>query len=129
MSGFRHLPRGIHLEVIWSGEDVIDADAEWVNRVLVHLLFNAIHYSPNGGLVVLHAEIYDGKLAFTVSDQGPGVAEDRHETIFGSGAHGTARGLGLASCRRLAREHAATLDLVPSVGGAIFAVVLPTQSH
>jgi signal transduction histidine kinase/AmiR/NasT family two-component response regulator len=80
-----------------------------VAQVLKNLLSNAVKFTPDGGSVLLHAELAPGgkELQIAVSDTGIGIPAEAHERIFerfvqfdGSStrAYGGA-GLGLAVCR------------------------------
>jgi two-component system phosphate regulon sensor histidine kinase PhoR len=57
-------------------------DPERVRQVLVNLLDNAIKYSPNGGRITLALAEADGRLRFTVRDEGLGVPRAEQERIF-----------------------------------------------
>lgn len=129
MSGFRHPPRGIRIEVTRRGEDVVEVDAELVTRVLANLLGNAVRHSPDRAVVSIGVEVHGQSFVMTVVDHGTGVAPDQREAIFHPGGAGTVHGLGLAFCRRVALEHGGTVELVPSEHGASFVVVLPSQQQ
>lgn len=109
-------------------------NAPVVERMLGHLIANAIEASGPGGHVVVRAAASDarGGMRLVVEDDGPGVAPEQVERIFdpyysrwGDGERGV--GLGLAMCRLAARllggsiEHAARAPR-----GSIFVVELPT---
>jgi signal transduction histidine kinase len=125
--GFRHPPRGIRIEATLRGEDLVEVDAELVTRVLANLVDNAVRYSPDAGVVAIDADVGGGRFALAVSDQGAGIAPERHETIFRPGVSGAIHGLGLAFCRRVTLQHGGTVEIVPSSSGAHFVVVLPSQ--
>jgi signal transduction histidine kinase len=79
-------------------------------RVLVNLLSNAIKYSPPQAVVTVQTFPYSAnRLAFSVSDQGPGIPAEWASKVFHKyvqvEAHktkGTASGsgLGLTFCRQ-----------------------------
>ncbi|MFG6412823.1 ATP-binding protein [Roseateles sp. DC23W] len=110
------------------------ADPQRLQQLLRNLLANAIRFSPEGGLIELHAGLADGgEVRVEVADRGPGIPPDELETIFEAfvqssatqGSHG-GTGLGLAICRRIAQAHggrvwAANRD----GGGAIISLALP----
>lgn len=113
------------------------ADRKMLFTVLNHLIQNALVFCPPGReLIEVNAdEIKDSGptdlVLITVSDNGPGVAEENIEKIFEpfftSRADGT--GLGLAIVRQIVEEHEGEIrvDRSPQ-GGARFSVYLPLPS-
>lgn len=104
-----------------------------LRQILNNLLSNAIRFTDRGtvSLAVKHS---DGKLTFTISDTGIGIADTMQEEIFNaftqdkrSGAKqrgGT--GLGLAISRQLAHLMGGTLSVQSMVGnGSSFTLTLP----
>lgn len=80
---------------------MIRADADKTTWVLNNLLTNAIKYSFNNGEITVSAKVENDNVLFTVSDMGPGIAEEyiprlfeRYYQVPGSTEKGT--GLGLA---------------------------------
>lgn len=102
------------------------ADERMVKQILINILSNAVKFTPEGGRVVVSAEIdpEDGGLTIAVSDTGIGIAESHMEK--GDGAVRQADGalnrkfdgggLGLPLARALAELHCGTLDLESEVG-------------
>ena len=60
----------------------IAVDPGRMMQVLSNLLDNALHYTPEGGQVLLSAQVVDEKLEIRVQDSGPGVAENELDRIF-----------------------------------------------
>lgn len=123
--------RSIHLERV-GAEEPLTASAEprGVVQILVNLLNNAIRHSPEGATIAVIAERRDDKVAVTVADEGPGVAEADQERIFeryeraDNSPDGS--GLGLAISRRLARSMGGDIELQSTPGnGARFTLILP----
>ena len=95
-----------------------ETDSNRVEQILVNPLGNAIQHTPEGGEVSLLATAGDGKVVFTVENDGGGVpAEDveRNFDIYVSKKEGEAQGvgLGLPLSRRLARLPGGELRAVP----------------
>ena len=58
-------------------------DADRLTQVVVNLISNAVKFcDPNGGSVGIEAEVQNGSLLVTVSDNGKGVASEDQERIF-----------------------------------------------
>ncbi|MDJ0975584.1 MAG: ATP-binding protein [Planctomycetota bacterium] len=123
--GKRHVALNVHPA---GGE--VRADPDLIHRALVNLVENAARYSPAGAEVRIEAEAADGTLRLSVSDRGPGVAEQDRERIFEPGVQANARrgmhGLGLAFCDAAARAHGGRLHFEPNEpGGSRFVLELP----
>jgi signal transduction histidine kinase len=106
---------------------LVFADARRVHHVLVHLLSNAVRFSPTASHVELTA-VDDGTMvAIEVADRGPGLPEDMWPRLFqpfqqagsplGKGLEGT--GVGLAVCRRLVVAQGGTIAAQPREGGGL----------
>ncbi|MDP2138252.1 MAG: ATP-binding protein [Candidatus Didemnitutus sp.] len=97
-----------------------------LREALVNLLQNALDFSPVGGGVVLQARVDEGRLEFTVEDDGPGVPDYAvarvFERFYSLPRPDTARkstGLGLALVREIAHLHGGDATLENrSEGGA-----------
>ncbi len=112
---------------------VIDTDK--VERVLMNLILNACKFSEAGTTVSLRLEEQDANVAFTVSDQGPGIVPEERHRIFErfvrgkSGVHPhriRGSGLGLAVVKEFVELHHGTIEVSSVVGqGSHFTVLLP----
>jgi len=108
-----------------GGRDNLSVDLEpdlpWVMadrwrtvQVLENLLSNAAKYSPVPSVITVSAALDDGRVAFTVADDGRGVPPDRIPYLFRKFAriHGeegerqiSGSGLGLAICKGIVEAH------------------------
>jgi signal transduction histidine kinase len=92
----------LHLE--HSGDRVtlalVDAPADWIDRLIGVLLDNACRYTPAGGTVSISAVRQRDHVRLTVTDTGPGIPLERRARIFERFRRGTSEGdgagLGLA---------------------------------
>jgi signal transduction histidine kinase len=98
-----------------------------LTHALEHLVDNAIKYTP--GAVEVAAFEADGRVAITVSDEGPGVTADDlfrafERGVSSEGIPGT--GLGLYLVRALVEGMAGTVEAETSPsGGALMRIELP----
>jgi signal transduction histidine kinase len=92
---------------------------EYVSHILLHLLENAVEYTPQGGTVTLdfkkrgpHA------FQFLVSDTGQGIPEEKREDVFKPFLEirdlTTGDGLGLPICKQMALKMNGDLDIDPN---------------
>jgi signal transduction histidine kinase len=119
------------LVVTTSGDlPVICVDRLRIEQVVDNLLGNAAKHGGREDLTVTvtWAADHEGGV-LTVADDGRGVGEDEHESIFGlfrrgsSGATGSGVGLGLV--RRIVDHLGGSIRAAPGDGGAVFEVRLP----
>ena len=112
------------------------ADADQLDQVLWALLDNAVKYGGRTPIMVeLAVDEAASRLRMTVSDEGPGVAEDDRSRLFGRFVRGADRspdegsGLGLYVSRELCRAMGGDLVLERGPGrGAAFSVHLAAES-
>jgi signal transduction histidine kinase len=110
-------------------------DAEIVQRVFVNLLTNAVKYTPNNGAILVSAEsLPDGRVRFSVADNGEGIPPELQFKIFDRFHQADARrsgksratGLGLTFCKLAVEAHGGRIGVESEVGkGAAFWFTLP----
>jgi signal transduction histidine kinase len=102
--------------------------------MLMHILENALSYSPADSPVTVGAERSASGLDIRISDNGPGIPDDEKRMIFTkffrgihSGLLPGGTGLGLPIALEIARVHEGTIrveDNRPS--GTVFIISLPS---
>jgi signal transduction histidine kinase len=106
---------------------VINAPAEWLDRLLGVLLDNACKYSPEGTTVTVTVQADRTRVSLIVDDQGPGIPEAERAQIFDRFHRATDQqggaGLGLAIADAIVRATNGRwrVELAPG-GGARMAV-------
>jgi signal transduction histidine kinase len=92
----------LHLENRSDGATLalVDAPADWIDRLIGVLLDNACRYTPADGTVSISARQERDHVRLTVTDTGPGIPVERRARIFERFRRGTSEGdgagLGLA---------------------------------
>lgn len=104
---------------------------QFVVKVLTELLLNASRFAPQG-CVTLDYTLTNDRLTFTVTDQGPGIADADAERIFERfvklNPFSQGLGLGLGVCRLIARSLNGEIRLDTSFsGGARFIFSIPAK--
>lgn len=87
------------------------ADKKWVYQIFENLIINALKYACEkpGAKIEIGADRSDTEILFYVKDQGPGIAKEYHQKIFGlfqrleADSRGT--GVGLAIVSRAMQLH------------------------
>jgi two-component system sensor histidine kinase KdpD len=98
--------------------------AALIEQALVNVLENAARFSPLNGRIDVEASVHQACLAFSVSDEGPGIPEDERAKIFDMfytaargdrGGQGT--GLGLAICQGMVGAHGGRVEVDQGIDG------------
>jgi signal transduction histidine kinase len=111
-----------------------------LKQAMTNLVGNALRFTPAGGTVEVGVRPAgdrgtprpEREYALFVKDSGPGVPPEDEQKIFEEGWTSDAetghRGLGLAICQAVAREHRGTLTVESAPGeGATFRLVIPAD--
>lgn len=131
-------------EPLWSGKGlaleaelprcVIRGDEALISQVWTNLLYNAVKFTPVGGIVCVELEVRDSGVAVVISDTGCGIAPEDQIHIFerfykvdkSRDRSLGGNGLGLALVKRIVELHGGSVTVRSRVGeGAAFEVVLP----
>lgn len=97
-----------------AGEFVVAGSAGRLGQVLTNLIDNALSFSPDNGRVSLTVRIEGRDVLISVDDEGPGIQEDKLETIFSrfytyrptaSSSRGSNSGLGLSISQEIIQSH------------------------
>lgn len=112
----------------------IEADPEFLRRLLLNLLDNALKYSTPGSCTRLEAHRTEGGVRLEVRDQGQGVPEHLREHIFrkfvrledGQPDSRSSSGLGLTFCQLVAEAHQGRIWVEGNEPkGSVFMLELP----
>jgi two-component system, OmpR family, sensor histidine kinase CiaH len=113
----------LHLENRCDGAALalVDAPADWIDRLIGVLLDNACRYTPAGGTVTIAASRQRDHVRLTVSDTGPGIPLERRARIFERFRRGTSEGdgagLGLAIGNAIVEATRGRWDIADVPGG------------
>ncbi|MGE5194884.1 MAG: sensor histidine kinase [Deltaproteobacteria bacterium] len=121
-----------------TSQAMVLCDASAVEQILFNLVDNACKYAVRGENKTLEIEARSarGRMRLLVRDYGPGISSEQRRRLFQpfrKSADEAARsapgvGLGLALCRRLARDMGGELHLDPlTIDGAAFVLSLPLR--
>jgi two-component system sensor histidine kinase KdpD len=111
----------------------VHVDYSELDQVLTNLIENAAKYSPPDAEICVSADVRDGMLQVTVSDEGPGISPEALPRLFepffrARGAPRGGSGLGLAVARGLVEAHGGRIWAENrSRGGASFRLEIPAE--
>src|SRR5208337_4513765 len=134
VAGFRAAARqkNVSLEVGDADSSlVVVCDGQRIQIALANLVANAVKFVHPGGAVSVGHSTGDGRLRFSVRDNGPGISPEELPLIFdrfyrGKGASGEGAGLGLALARSVAIAHGGNVSAQSTPGlGSIFTLEIP----
>ena len=127
--------RGVRLETtVDAGLRTALTDSDKLEKILLNLLFNALKFTPAGGVVQLKASTQNGEMVLAVSDTGVGISDEKMPYVFDRfwqadtssqrKYHGV--GIGLALVKELVEVQGGTVGVSSQVGrGSVFTVRLP----
>lgn len=125
---------GVSLHAEVTGTPQVKADRDRLVQVLTNLVSNAVKFSPQGaGVTVRVGEEEDGRVRFSVVDQGPGISQEQRARLFGRfqqldssdtrSKGGT--GLGLAISQAIVEQHGSRITVESEEGrGSTFTFTL-----
>jgi two-component system, OmpR family, phosphate regulon sensor histidine kinase PhoR len=109
-----------------------------LERMMLNLIGNAIHYTPEGGTITIRLiSPREGYLCLEVADTGIGISEDDMAHIFerfyrvdkARSTHTGGTGLGLPIVKQIVERHHGDIRIDSQVGvGTTFSILLPVSS-
>lgn len=118
-----------------KGDDILlFADPKKIVQLLTNLLANAVQYTPKNGNISVAWTPHSDHIEISVSDTGPGIAEEFRKRIFEAFeqtpeavSKGEGTGLGLAICKLICEAHNGSIFVESELGkGSKFVVKIPT---
>ena len=111
--------RGIGFRVVVPDPTTVRADPGRLHQVVVNLLDNAARHGPPGSEVHVSGRREGGNIVIEVRDEGPGIAPEDRERVFGrfirgERAVGGGTGLGLAIARWVVDLHGGRIAVAGS---------------
>ena len=116
---------------------MVEGDAEWLKRLVLNLVDNAIKFTPEGGRIVVGVACEAGLGTLTVGDTGHGIAPAMKPHIFerffradpARSPSTAGAGLGLSLVKWIIDRHSGRIDVDSHPGrGSTFTVRLPLAS-
>ena len=114
----------VRLELGDFANQSVDVDIDRFMQIMTNLITNAIKFSPIGGRVLIETSNNEEMIRFAVSDQGPGIAEEFNDRIFGKFAQADSSdtrskggtGLGLSIAKALVEKMGGTIGFHSEAG-------------
>jgi signal transduction histidine kinase len=121
-----------------SGNTQIYADRQKFTQIMYNLLSNAVKFTPEKSKVTVSSEHLGNALRVSVSDNGIGIAKDRHHDIFepfkqvesAANKKYPGTGLGLALVKEFVEMHNGNIRVESEEGkGSTFTFTIKDQRH
>ncbi|MDY7225959.1 ATP-binding protein [Hyalangium rubrum] len=120
-----------------SGTCLLNADRQRMGEVVMHLLENALRYSPPEGAIEVRLYGLRGEAVLSVRDHGPGIPLERQPHVFeplyeplppGADGYSGVVGLGLHLSRQIIEAHGGRLWVESTPGeGTTFRFSVPVE--
>jgi heavy metal sensor kinase len=126
--------KNVRLSIDAPGDLHVLGDAEWLERLQLNLLDNAIKFTPDGGRITVRVVDEGSHVILEVRDTGAGIAPEALPHLFerffrgdpARSATSEGAGLGLSLVKWIADRHGATLSVDSRLNeGSTFAVRIP----
>jgi K+-sensing histidine kinase KdpD len=121
--------KGYNFEWAVNTSSMIYIDPEKINRVFMNIMKNALEAMKKGGTFSIIAEEQNGKILFSLKDNGMGIPDEIRDKLFDSfvtsGKKG-GTGLGLAIVKKVVEEHKGNIEVQSEPGvGTTFKLFFP----
>lgn len=117
----------VRVERAYAPVPEVPVDVSRFKRCVMNLLLNGAQAMPGGGGLRVGIAPHDGKVRFSVADQGPGVPADLGAKVFEPfvTTKQDGVGLGLALTKRIVEDHGGTIGYDSAPVGTTFWIELP----
>ena len=131
------LNKGVTVKRNYNINEVMFLEKTDLIQVLGNLIKNAFEaldkIKDREKIITVSTTKIDNEILISISDNGPGISEDKLEEIFEFGVSSKnvkGRGLGLNSCKRMVEKNGGILTVTSKVGrGTTFTIKLPEESE
>lgn len=126
--------KGLALQCEPAASVTVRGDADWLKRVVLNLLDNAINFTPAGGAIGVAVSQAGNEARLVVRDSGVGINPEAATHVFepffradpARSAHTEGVGLGLSLVKWVVERHGGRIELDSRPGeGSAFTVVIP----
>lgn len=125
---------GISFELLPKDDQpvMIYGDKQKLVSVLQNLVFNAVSFTPEGGVIRLCLDREEDFAILRVEDNGTGISEEDiphiFDRLFTNRAGEENRGMGLFIVKSVITEHGGTIEVASTLGeGTVFTIRLPVM--
>ena len=126
---------GTGLSVVGDREVLVTGDRDLIFDAVGNLVDNAIKHGRAGGQVVVTAEIWEGRPAISIADDGPGIPAAEYEHVFKRfyrlehSRYTPGNGLGLSLVAAVARLHGARIEMLDNAPGLLLRLSFPAPAR
>ena len=116
---------------------VMQVDPRRLRQILIHLLSNAIKFSPSNSVIILEVEETENSTKFAIKDYGNGISKSDIPILFEKFTQARSEeqskqsgfGLGLSICKDIIERHGGSIGVTSEIGqGSTFWFTLPKNT-
>ncbi len=102
-------------------------DAEKFEQAVLNLVINALEAMPQGGRLMISANVVDGGFRVSIQDSGPGIPPEVQPNLFRPyfSTKSKGSGMGLALSEKLIGQHGGHIDYRTGPEGSAFDIIVP----
>ncbi len=111
----------------------MDFVPDFMYKIIMNILFNALKFTPKGGRITIRSKIEDKKIKITVADTGCGIKPEDLPHVFepffqSNSCSGTGTGIGLALTRQMTEAMGGGIEVSSTLGeGTCFTLHIPIR--
>lgn len=117
-------------------KEIFDYDEREIKRVLTNLIANASEYSPANSTIIISLEQDDENLRISITDEGPGIAEEMLMNLFDEKQSFKPRfkkvgsGMGLYITKKIMEAHNGSISVKSELNvGSTFTLFIPIDKQ
>ena len=113
ISMIEYLAKQKNINIEKNLEDIIiNADYQYLKRVILNLLTNSINYNKNNGKIIITTKELKNYIKITIKDTGCGMSEENRKKYFNSQKYDkNYNGLGINIVKKIIDEHKGKIRL------------------
>lgn len=123
--------KGCHINLDCQKNVVVTGFSDMIHQMIFNLILNSAQAASEAGRIDIAVDAGKNQITIDITDNGPGIPEDKKENIFQPfyTTKETGTGLGMLSIQACVEAHDGNIKVSESeIGGARFTIILPRSA-